>query len=582
MIKKIELQKFKRYSLKNIELKPHKLSLIVGGNNSGKSTILHALAVWEYCKTVLIYEKDPKAILEGFHGDGYGISIDDFTPINIPSLKYLWTNLKPTGGYSLSIKCFWDIAGGQEKFLKIGLALTQERLYIKNLESNIHEGEFVPKIAYLPPFAAITDKEQWYSPAYRNKLIGQGLAGAVLRNTIMDLFHQNIKIRDEKKGENGRISKRELAAIRESDSFELLNQVLFSIFKGVLEPKYFNPDFHTNIKVDFVKGEIKNNRFSRFSTYTKRDIMVEGSGFLQWLSVYTFAINSNINILLLDEPDAHLHNSLQTELIKKLHEISKRLNKQVLIATHSCEVIKSVPPEIVLSVDGMNIKYLKLESDKIKVLSGLGTEFFPKIDQIQRYKRILFVENESDANILKIMCEKTRTWPNNLVIWAFANNHKERKQLFLHLKDAINELKCISLEDRDNELYEKTNQNLMDGSYPSDLIEGENEFRYRRWRRWEIENYLLSPSAIARCAGSAEEDIRQFLTDNHGCVVHVEYLQSEKIPSIAPLFEEGKPILESICEHFNIKKHQIAEEMLPEEIFEDVNTLINEIILFCQ
>lgn len=199
MIKKIELQNFKRYNRKNIELIPHKLSLIVGGNNSGKSTILHALAVWEYCKTVLIYEKNPKAILAGFHGDGYGISIDDFTPINIPSLKYLWTNLKPTGGYSLSIKCYWDILEGQERFLKIGLALTQERLYIKNLESNIQEGDFVPTIAYLPPFAAITDKEQWYSPAYRNKLIGQGLAGSVLRNTIMDLFHQNIKKELKKK-----------------------------------------------------------------------------------------------------------------------------------------------------------------------------------------------------------------------------------------------------------------------------------------------------------------------------------------------------------------------------------------------
>lgn len=582
MIKKIELQKFKRYNLKNIDLIPSRLSLLVGGNNSGKSTILHALAIWEYCKTVLIYEKNSRAILAGFRGDGYGISIDDFTPINIPSLKYLWTNLKPTGGYSLSIKCYWDIPDGPERFLKIGLALTQERLYIKNLESNIQEGDFVPKIAYLPPFAGITDKEQWYSPAYRNKLIGQGLAGSVLRNTIMDLYHQNIKIRAEKKENRARIPKAGLAELREDDSFEILNKVLFSIFKGVLYPKFFNPDFHTNIKVDFVKGEFINNRSSPFSAYSKRDIMVEGSGFLQWLSVYTFAINPNVDILLLDEPDAHLHNSLQTELIKKLQEISQKLNKQVLIATHSCEVIKSVSPEIVLSVDNNNIRYLKQESDKVKVLSGLGTEYFPKIDLVQRYRRILFVENESDANILKKMCEKTRPWPNNLVIWAFANNHRERKQLFLHLKDEINGLKCISLEDRDNELYENTHQSLMDRTYSSDLVEGDNEFRYRRWRRWEMENYLLSPSAIARKAKCSEESVRQFLIDNHSCIVHGDYLQSEKIPSIAPLFEEGKPIIENICNHFNIKKYQIAEEMLPEEIFEDVNTLINEIIIFCQ
>ncbi|MGL4335396.1 MAG: hypothetical protein ACRCST_00780, partial [Turicibacter sp.] len=280
--------------------------------------------------------------------------------------------------------------------------------------------------------------------------------------------------------------------------------------------------------------------------------------------------------------DAHLHNSLQTELIKRLYEISEKLNKQVLIATHSCEVIKSVSPEIVLSVEGLNIKYLKKESDKVKVLSGLGTEFFPKIDLIQRHKRILFIENESDANILKILCEKTSQWPSNLVIWAFANNHKERKQLFLHLKDEINGLKCISLEDRDNELYENTHRSLKDRNYSADLIEGVNEFRYRRWRRWEIENYLLSPPAIARKARDREEVIRQFLSENHACIVHDDYLQSEKTLRNAPLFEEGKPIIENICKQFNIKKHQIAEEMLPEEIFEDVKTLISEIIEFCQ
>lgn len=43
--------------------------------------------------------------------------------------------------------------------------------------------------------------------------------------------------------------------------------------------------------------------------------MVEGSGFLQWLSVYTLALNPSINVLLLDEPDAHLHTTLQDHLL---------------------------------------------------------------------------------------------------------------------------------------------------------------------------------------------------------------------------------------------------------------------------
>ncbi len=580
MIKKVELENFKRFSSKIIDFHENSLSLLVGGNNSGKSTLLHALAVWEYCKTVLIYEKSPNAIFAGFHGDGYGINIDDFTPINIPSLKYLWTNLSPSTGYNLSINCFWNNENGEEKFLKIGLALTQERLFIKPLESNILIGEKVPRIAYLPPFAGISDKEQWFSPAFRNKLIGQGLAGAVLRNTIIDLYNTNQKLRIEKKGTKSKISKVDLEYIRRNDAFEILNSVLFDIFKGIIEPQYFNPDFHTNIKVNFVKGEFINSRFTRFPNYNKRDIMVEGSGFLQWLSVYTFAINPSIDVLLLDEPDAHLHNSLQGSMVDKLEELSIQLNKQILIATHSTEVVKNVSYEIILHVNN-SIKYLSNESQKIKVLSGLGSEFFPRLDSLQRHKRILFVENKSDAQLLKMWTTNLQlVWPENLVIWPFANDHKERKQLFIHLKDEIKGIQCISIVDRDNSLYENTNPSLKENY--DDIIEGQSVFMFRKWRRWEIENYLICPAAISRIVNKEEQEIRDYLQQNHGVVINDDYLKTDKSPQIAPLFEEGKPIIEGICDKYSIKKIDIAREMKCEEIFEDIKTLIAEIISICE
>ena len=580
MIKKVEIKNFKRFKDNIIEILPNELSLIVGGNNSGKSTILHALAVWEYCKTVLKYEKSPKSILSGFRGDGYGVNIDDFTPINIPSLKYLWTNLNPSSGYNLTIKCYWNLTNGDERYLKIGLALTQERLFIKALESNINEGEFVPQIAYLPPFAGITDKEQWYPPGFRNKLIGQGLAGAVLRNTIIELFNSNIKLREEKKGTNSRISKADLKYIRENDSYEKLNKVLYETFKGILDPQEFNPEFHTNIKINFSKGTIANNRFTRFPNYNKRDIMVEGSGFLQWLSVYTFAINNKIDVLLLDEPDAHLHNSLQGQLIEKLREIANDLGKQILIATHSTDVVKILPHEIILHVSN-SISYLTKENQKVKVLSGLGTEFFPKIDNLMKNKRVLFVENQSDANLLKKWSNNLGiSWPENLVIWPLANNHKERKQLFLHLKDEIKGIKCLSLEDRDNDLYEQTKPDLTENT--PDLIDGDNHFLCRKWRRWEIENYLISPPAIARLYGCAEQDVILFIQRNFGLTINENYLQSDKSPEIAPLFEEGKPIIEGICKEYRLNKIDIANEMKVEEIYEDVKTLINQINDFCK
>ena len=185
MIHKLQVKNFKRLGTKEIILRDN-ISLVVGGNNSGKSSVLHALAVWEYAKQVLVYEKSQRALYEGFSGDGYGVTLDDFTPINIPSFKYLWTNLKAESGYTLEITCFWRL-GDNEKHLKIGFAYGQEKLYIKNLDSNIVEGEIVPHVVYLPSFAGINSKEEWHTPAVRNKYLGQGLAGSVLRNQIMEL-----------------------------------------------------------------------------------------------------------------------------------------------------------------------------------------------------------------------------------------------------------------------------------------------------------------------------------------------------------------------------------------------------------
>ncbi|HCL3757830.1 TPA: AAA family ATPase, partial [Pseudomonas aeruginosa] len=55
-ITKLTLHRFKKYRDKEISIKPG-LSLFAGPNNAGKTTILQAFAVWEFCKTVLEMEK---------------------------------------------------------------------------------------------------------------------------------------------------------------------------------------------------------------------------------------------------------------------------------------------------------------------------------------------------------------------------------------------------------------------------------------------------------------------------------------------------------------------------------------------
>src|SRR5687767_407469 len=93
MIERVTFHRFKQFADRSLELHPG-VSLLGGGNNAGKSTILHGLAVWEFCRTAIEMERGPETFVAGQKRQGLGLGDDEFSPINVPSLKHLWTNLK--------------------------------------------------------------------------------------------------------------------------------------------------------------------------------------------------------------------------------------------------------------------------------------------------------------------------------------------------------------------------------------------------------------------------------------------------------------------------------------------------------
>jgi len=126
MITKIKIKNFKKFKETEVLLNQSSLSLIVGANNSGKSSFLHALSLWSFCCKLLIFEVGEKALLFHTKRDGLGIGLDDFLPINIPSFKYLWTNQNSQGSYTLELICYWNDNEGNEKHLGFSLSLGTE------------------------------------------------------------------------------------------------------------------------------------------------------------------------------------------------------------------------------------------------------------------------------------------------------------------------------------------------------------------------------------------------------------------------------------------------------------------------
>lgn len=585
MITKVSFHRFKQFGEQSFELHPG-ISLLAGGNNAGKSTILHGLAIWEFCRTAIEMERGADSFLAGARRQGLGLGDDEFSPITVPSLKHLWTNLKTqkdqnavipeTDGYTLRISCEWDLAGSA-RHLEFGLALSNDRLFVKTTNSNLATGDPIPRFAYLPPFAGMTDREMRLPGAIRRRRIGEGLAGAVLRNLLLDMLEQNLADRRALREGKTKIADTDLATLRATDPWERLQQNLRTTFSVELDITPFREEYHSYIQVQVVKGKLDGYKIKRHQGYNKRDLMVEGSGFLQWLSVVALAVDPKINVLLLDEPDAHLHSSLQEQLLDGLRTIAAPAGKQVLIATHSTEIIRNAEPADILHIrSGRGGSYLQEDAQKVGLLAGLGSDYAPRVDRAKRTKRILFVEGRSDIVILKTIAARLgNPWPDKWVEWTTPTIQKDRKQLYLALKSEIPDLVVLSLRDRDDEPAETVGPDLVD---PAAVADG--DFHPRRWRRRYIESYLIWPAAIAAAAGLTEEQVVKRLSEEHGLSVGTNFTDSDPPPALLDV--RAKTILKTgsaaILTQFDATASDVAKQLEPAAVCDDIKTLLNDLV----
>jgi ABC-type multidrug transport system ATPase subunit len=581
MFKSVTFKRFKKFTDTEISLYPDHLSLIAGPNNSGKSTILHGLAIWGFCRTVVEMEQGSESLLSGNTRQGIGLSDDDFSPVAVPNLKHLWSNLKTQykddpNGYTLRIAAYWDSIWDENHFLEFGLSLANDRLFIKVTQTNLTELVTIPKVAYVPPFAGITGKESRMPEAVRQSLIGQGLSGAVIRNLILDMQASYDAEYQERRGDRKKIKGKDLQELREHHPWSNLQNLLQEIFSSELRVKPFNEVYHRYIDVEFVKGVHDGKRFKKYPNYSPRDIMVEGSGFLQWLSVFTLALSREVDVLLLDEPDAHLHPTLQSLLVERLKSVSADRKKQILFATHSTEILRNSEASEILAVSNNRAKYLGTEKQKTKLFVGLGSDYMPKLDKLRRSYKLCIVENEFDERLLKSFAALIgEPIPEDIVFWFWTGRHKERKHLYLQLSEEIDGLRCISLRDRDDENVNTVNADLVDKAVDVNIA----DFKCLKWYRRNIENYILCPRAIAAASQVGEPEVRKWLSDEYGLSVSEGFTRHDAPKALVEL--DGKEIFESgdktIRKRFSVRKHDVLQAMTTEDVPIDVKTVISQI-----
>jgi len=135
-----------------------------------------------------------------------------------------------------------------------------------------------------------------------------------------------------------------------------------------------------------------------------REIFWAGFGFQVWCQMLTYIVRGKgAALFIIDEPDIYLHADIQRQLLG----ILKALGPDILIATHSTEIITEADPDdlVVINKKLQSGKRLKDPTQLQQVFQVLGSNLNPILTQLAKTRRALFVEGK-DFQILSRFARK--------------------------------------------------------------------------------------------------------------------------------------------------------------------------------
>ena len=135
-----------------------------------------------------------------------------------------------------------------------------------------------------------------------------------------------------------------------------------------------------------------------------REIFWAGFGFQVWCQMLTYIVRGkNSSLFLIDEPDIYLHADLQRQLLG----ILKTLGPDILVATHSTEIITEADPDdlVVVNKRSNTGRRIRNPAQLQSVFQVLGSNLNPVLTQLAKTKRALFVEGK-DFQIISRFARK--------------------------------------------------------------------------------------------------------------------------------------------------------------------------------
>ncbi len=465
MLTNLRIRNFKRFEDVSIEL--GQTVVFIGPNNSGKTTALQALALWE----VGVRKWNDKRGGKTSPGKRPGVTINrrDLISTPVPDANLLWRELhvrdvqqvngkaKQTNNVRIDIivdgvsegkdwSCGLEFDyANEESFYcrpcRLDDGTPPQRMLVPEQASRVH-------VAFLPPMSGLAAVEPKAEPGRINVLIGEGQTAQVLRNLCYQIH-------------NGSKSK---------ENWSHLEKYISRLFGvRILPPRYIADRGEITMAFEEQRG-------------LKLDLSAAGRGLQQTLLLLAHLLANPGSVLLLDEPDAHLEILRQRQIYQLLTRMANDLGSQIIAASHSEIVLnEAADRDVVVAFVGAPHRIDDRGSQVAKSLKEIGYEHYYQAEQCGW---VLYLEGSTDLAVLRALAERLNDQDALKVLECpyvdyVGNDPNLVRRRFWGLRDAVPQLRGIALFDR------------LERPLPVDL--GTVTLQ---WKRREMECYACNAQAL--------------------------------------------------------------------------------------
>ena len=468
----LEIENFKRFGDKQrIELEHP--AVLIGPNNCGKTSAIQALALWSQAvRTWYDVRKSSSA------KERTATSLNRLNIVAVPvtRTRFFWHNTQVRKGnkdihMTLTVGVEYQ---GQVRALPIRFrSQGDELVYCTPDESVIGDLELLGhaaslKVELLYPMSGLDTEEPILQPGRVDVLLGQGRTADVLRNLCLSVAKSS------------------------ADDWKRVTDLMKRLFNIRLG----QPEETTrgSITLAYRQPDVKE----------PLDISSAGRGMLQMLLVFAYLYSHKRSVLLVDEPDAHLEILRQKQVYVLLRDIASDNGSQVVMVTHS-EVIldEALDTNLTLLLEG-RAENLAKKQDIRNSLKHFGADHYVKARE-RGY--VLYVEGGTDIDMLRALAERlqhpvAKIWDERINSFYVQNNYPlqdwdaelERveggfgltpREHFNGLRNLLPELQGLAILDNDGQKRQERNEGAL---------------KIRYWRRYEAENYFITPELLRRYA----------------------------------------------------------------------------------